>query len=368
MKEDNMKYCYDKNLPWPYSKNEMKLVKQRGNGILYDSELHRFEDFDHNEIDITGEVIFPRTGVAQIYDLLDEIVRQGGTPAFSKDEMEQVRKWPKYVQTKRTGHMLTGKDLLDEEVIERLEQIYGTEFFMKTLRKDFSGIIPIELLKDKECAFYKTLVHHPDTEFFISEKVNIEQDQYGKKEYRCFVVDGEIYNISRFTSRILHEIDPQVLEKLQNIVASLKGSFPKNYVLDVFEYELNGEKDLDVLEFNSIDASGLYLYNSCIEKSDDLLHKNPRHVATEFVSVLEECTSQGQITGDAKNLYSIPDTFSNDLSCMCVVGMLGARVFDAHISPEDFGRHVPIFNIGKFVNPVKFDDDLARHPVKEKKM
>ena len=52
---------------------------------------------------------------------------------------------------------------------------------------------------------------------------------------------------------------------------------------------------------------------------------------------------------------------------MCVVGMLGARVFDAHISPEDFGRHVPIFNIGKFVNPVKFDDDLARHPVKEKK-
>ena len=79
-------------------------------------------------------------------------------------------------------------------------------------------------------------------------------------------------------------------------------------------------------------------------------------------------TATSQAIDVVKDLYSIPDTFSNDLSCMCVVGMLGVRVFDAHISPEDFGRHVPIFNIGKFVNPVKFDDDLARHPVKEKKM
>lgn len=262
--------------------------------------------------------------------------------------------------------MLTGKDLLDEEVIERLEQIYGTELFLKTLNKDFSSVIPIELLKDKECAFYKTLVYHPNTEFFISEKVNIEQDQYGEKEYRCFVVDGEIYNISRFTSQILHEIEPQVLEKVQKIVASLKGIFPKNYVLDVFEYELNGDKDLDVVEFNSIDASGLYLYNSCIEKSEDLLHTDPNYVATEFRSSLEDCTSEGKITIDRQNLYSIPGTFSNDLCGMCMFGVLGVKVLDAHISPQDFGRHVPMINLGSFVNPVQFDNDLHRPLMKKK--
>lgn len=361
-----MRYCYDKNLPWEYSRNEMELVKQKKNGMLYDCESHRFEDFDHNEIDIIGEVIFPRTGVTQIYDLLDEIVRQEGIPAFSKDELEKIRKWPKYVQTKRLSHTLTGKDLLDEEVISRLEEIYGTEFFLKTLDKDFSSIIPIELLKDRECAFYKTLVNHSNTEFFISEKVNIEQDQYGKKEYRCFIVNGELYNISRFTSRILHKIEPQILEGVQKIVASLKGMFPQNYVLDVFEYELNGEKDLDVVEFNSIDASGLYLYNSCIEKSDDLLHIDLNHVASEFRSSLKHCTKEGKITIDSQNLYSVPGTFSNDLCSMCIFGMPGVRVMDTHISTQDFGRHVPMIDLGSFVDPVQFDNDLHRPLVKKK--
>lgn len=262
--------------------------------------------------------------------------------------------------------MLTGKDLLDEEVIERLEQIYGTELFLKTLNKDFSSVIPIELLKDKECAFYKTLVYHPNTEFFISEKVNIEQDQYGEKEYRCFVVDGEIYNISRFTSQILHEIEPQVLEKVQKIVASLKGIFPKNYVLDVFEYELNGDKDLDVVEFNSIDASGLYLYNSCIEKSEDLLHTDPNYVATEFRSSLKHCTSEGKIAIDRQNGYSVSGVFSNDLYSMCTFGVLGFRVMDAHVSPRDFGRHEPMIDLVSFVVPVQFDDDLHKPLMKKK--
>ena len=47
-----MLYCFDKNLPWDYSKREMAISKMNQNGILYDNKLKIFTDFDGNIIDI----------------------------------------------------------------------------------------------------------------------------------------------------------------------------------------------------------------------------------------------------------------------------------------------------------------------------
>lgn len=90
--------------------------------------------------------------------------------------------------------------------------------------------IPTKLLLDEECAFYKTLLHHLDDEFIISRKANIVEDEYGKKEYRCFVVNNEIYNISRFTTSVLHDIDFKILNEATKIIESLKEVFPNFYV------------------------------------------------------------------------------------------------------------------------------------------
>ena len=86
-----MLYCFDKNLPWDYSKREMAISKMNQNGILYDNKLKIFTDFDGNIIDIKSKLIFPRTGETQIHDMNDEIIKQGGIPIMSNNDVEIVK-------------------------------------------------------------------------------------------------------------------------------------------------------------------------------------------------------------------------------------------------------------------------------------
>ena len=353
---DIMVYCFDKNLPWDYSKREMAISKMSCNGILYDSKLKVFTDFEGKIIDIKDKLIFPRTGVAQINDMNDEIIHQGGFPVVSNDQIDIVESWPDYYSDERKSKLIKGRDLIDINVIKNIEAVYGQEIFIKTKSKNFSAIIPVSLLLDDRCAFYKTLLHHLDDDFIISKKVNIVEDKYGRKEYRCFIVNDEIYNISRCMESVLHNIDVNLLNKAQKIVEKLKGVFPSSYVLDLFEYQLDGKIHIDVMEFNPIHASGIYLYNSCMNKSDDILHTNLRKISYEFIDKIEECTTEGKEFNDRSILYDVPNSFSNDLRSICLTGKIGTKiVYDLNLSEEDFARHNPIQD---FSSAVLLSDDF----------
>lgn len=319
-----MIYCFDKRLPFDYSKSEMALAKKAGNGILYDGELGIFTDFSGNKVDISEKNLFPRTGVTQIYEMNESILKHGGKPIISNEEINKIVNWPKYYKTKRKMKIYLGSDLINPEVINEIEKEFGQEFFIKTAEKNFSGIVPISLLKDKECVFYKALQYHLEDSFIISEPINILNDQYGVKEYRCFVINNEPYNISRFTTKVFHQIDIVVLERLKEIIASMEGIFSGNYVVDLMEYESNQEKYIDVVEFNPIHGSGLFLYNSVLEKSEDILHtKNIRNISKEFITQIDNCKMEGQVINAHGNLYDIRDGFSSDLRSIYLTGERG---------------------------------------------
>lgn len=212
-----MIYCFDTRLPWDYSKKEKEEAKINGNGILYDSKLKKFMDYSENIIDIKGKLIFPRTGAAQIHDMNEEIVRQGGRTVVTNEQINIIENWPNYYFDKKNSKIIKGSELIDIDIIKEIDSSYGQEIFIKTKLKNFSAVIPIELLLDKDCAFYKTLLYHLDDDFIISKKVDIIEDEYGKKEYRCFIVNGEIYNISRFTTSVLHSIDLKILNELEKL-------------------------------------------------------------------------------------------------------------------------------------------------------
>lgn len=340
-----MIYCFDKNLPWDFSKREMAISKMSSNGILYDSELKVFTDFEGKIIDIKDKLIFPRTGVEQIYDMNDEIIHQGGFPVVSNDQIYIVESWPNYYSDERKSKLIKGRDLIDINIIKNIEAVYGQEIFIKTKSKNFSAVIPVSLLLDDSCAFYKALLHHLDEDFIISKKVNIVEDKYGRKEYRCFIVNDEIYNISRFMESVLHNIDSKLLNKAQKIVDKLKGVFPSFYVLDLFEYQLDGKIHIDVMEFNPIHASGIFLYNSCMNKSDDILHTNLKKISYEFIDKIDECTTEGKEFNDRSILYDVPNSFSNDLRSICLTGEIGIGfVYDLNLSEADFARHNPIYD------------------------
>lgn len=138
-----MLYCFDKKLPFDYSKLEMEISKLNGNGILYDNELKVFTDFKGNKIDITGKLIFPRTGVIQIYKMNDDIINQGGIPIVTNEQINMIEDWPKYYNTDRKMKILKGRDLINSNVISELESVYGKEVFLKTKSKNFNSVISI---------------------------------------------------------------------------------------------------------------------------------------------------------------------------------------------------------------------------------
>ena len=339
-----MLYCFDHMLPFDYSKFEMELSQINNNGILYNQQLKKFTDFEGNEINISGELIFPRTGATQIYEMNDDIIAKNGIPIISNNEIDMIEKWPMYCETERKIRILKGKDLVDPSILIELENAYGSEVFIKTKKKNFSNIIPLRLLQDSDCAFYKAMCHHLDEDFIISEKIDIKEDEYGKKEYRCFIIDNQVYNISRFTVNVLHKIDRNVLEKAETIVKSLKGKLPGHYVLDLFEYQKGDLSYIDVAEINPIHASGLYLYNSAMEKSCDLLHSNLENVSSEFSGKIDECSIYGTVINDRDSLYEVRNSFAGDFRSICLTGDIGLIFSDYTPSVKIFARHAEIYN------------------------
>lgn len=207
------------------------------------------------------------------------------------------------------------------------------------------------MLLDRECAFYKALLYHLDDDFIISKKVNILEDEYGQKEYRFFVINNEVYNISRCTTSILHRIDSDILNEALRVIESLKGVFPGYYVVDLMEYELDKKRYIDVVEFNTISSSGLYLYNSCLKKSSDLLHQDINKIAEEFADNIDKCSTLGKVLNDASNLYNMKDSFANHLRSICLFGTpeMG-DIIDFDICNKDFARKTPIIDFSKMIS------------------
>ena len=72
--------------------------------------------------------------------------------------------------------------------------------------------------------------------------------------------------------------------------------------------------------FNTISSSGLYLYNSCLKKSSDLLHQDINKIAEEFADNIDKCSTIGKVFNNGSNLYNMKDGFANHLRSICLIG------------------------------------------------
>lgn len=350
-----MVFCFDTRVNFEYTDAEMALAKKKGIGILYDAENDTFLDFESNVMNINGVYVFPRTGSAQIYEINNAIIRHGGIPVLSNEEVDIVNSWPNYVQTKRNIKVYNGSELCDDEVISKIEEQFGTRFFFKTKKKDFKDIIDISLFKNKECAFFKALSEHKDDEFFISDEVEVASDNLGIEEYRVFVEEGRVMNISRMTTDVFHRISPDVVEYALTMVDALRDKFPSYYSFDVFRTKKNGNTLLDVVEFNPIHAAGIYLYNSIIDESSDLEHINERGIAREFMGTIGACTYDGSVINNRENTYKIPDSFSSDLKSFAIEGNLGLKFTTLSMKKSMYANTKPLFCS---FSPIMSDADL----------
>jgi len=269
-----MYYCY--SIKRGLFDNEMQHAKDTNVYIFYDEETDKFYTKEEKELDINGLNIFPRTGALQANKLLNAIIRHKGNCLIKETDYNITLDWPNYIETKRKNIIMTGKEILENP--NKIVDMFGNnKVFFKTKNKNYSGIIEVLDLTNSSRIINKALENHQNEDFIISDVVSILKDEFGPLEYRCFVVNNKILNVSRVCDYLYHKIDERIIFELQNYIERLeKTDFPNSYVIDIFEYiDEFGEKNIDILECNPIVASGTFLYNSVFLKDYDLLHTNP---------------------------------------------------------------------------------------------
>lgn len=324
-------------------------LKKQGQFCFYNPESDGFYTPDLNSIDITGKEIIPHNFANDEMQLFHKAIREhGGIISKDIEQIKKVYNWLDYYTPKRRMRKISGRELIEPEILSKIEQLYGSEIFFKTLEKSYSEIVKTEYLKIQDTIIGIALERHLDDVFIISEVVDILKDDIGNKEYRVFVFDNQILNISRHTNVFLHKIDYSVYQKAQQIVDVMKiKGFPSSYVVDLFEYMTkDGNIDIDVVEFNGFSAAGRYLYNSVSEiPTLDMLHENILNIAIEKRDLVNLCLLPDPKYKDfvdgftASKYCDMPGSFANDLKVLN--GFNNVMTFD---NKFDLGRRITEYN------------------------
>lgn len=276
--------------------------------IYYDDESNVFKDENDNEVDVTNKKVFPVSFIFQLPSLIKALTDNGAIIPNTQDQIHMVEEWYNHIVTNRNMISFTGNMLNDPELLTYIYEVFGqnSEVFLKTAKKDYNGIIDLTELYEEESDLRKAIKLHEDEEFILSEKVEVNEDEIGQEEYRIFIYQGRIMNISRITDTVYHTIPEDLIEYVEELLTRIPKNFPKSFVLDVFSYQ----HMYDVLECNPIEASGRYLYNSVFSISEDLTHTNIESIPEEKDSTKVSYSTEE--TMKPSTLVKVQGSFAKD--------------------------------------------------------
>ncbi|MDR1101159.1 MAG: hypothetical protein LBL34_02230 [Clostridiales bacterium] len=301
---------YDKNTAFNMfcMQEDLLLAESLGKLVLFDLRKGKFINSKGKKVDIAGKTIFCRTSVGDTEEMFEAIEKHGGKIIGSLDETLKVRRWFDYIQPQhrriaKTNHI----DVLEN--MEKHMQEFDNPFFLKSLVKNFAGkttcsienmqgsgpnmVIPIKKYQVEGFPGVSFRHGNNNEDWLISNFVNVnsevreEQDFPVRREWRVFVVSGEILSISRFSDYII-PIESDITIKIEEEIARFGQveSFPKNYVCDFFEYDKNGETFFDICEFNPIESAGVYRSNGLIvDDNGKLINPIRKYDIDEFKKI-----------------------------------------------------------------------------------
>lgn len=312
MNQINLMYCYKDKPEKDRYKSSYELYmysKERNDACFYNQSTDCFYNKDGIKIDIRKKQILPNVYIEDIDYIIRAIERNGGIPMNNLEQIERIKSWNKEISTERVLFNVTGRDLLENESIRKklidISKETG-EIFLKTKEQDFSGVIPIQELFDPFYGLIPALQLHKEDEFIVGEKISILEDQFGTLEYRCFVIDGKILNISRNLFLTYHPIPDFVRVQAEKILERIKKieNFPTTFCLDLMCYEVTNADTIivDILELNPLEASGEYLYNSIYPLSLNENKENSADIMTKIDSVKSIMIDSVPIYKKEKNL------------------------------------------------------------------
>lgn len=270
----NLEQCTDSRERNFYerARENVMLAKQKGKLLLFDSRTQTFIDCNGNAIDIREKEIFPRCKIQESEQLLNAIENNGGNSIVTQADSKIVENWFEYIDVERKFFRTTFGEV--QKNLQFYEKKFGKKFFLKTVKKQFSNICQIVQVGNSKCLVSfvghslfggNMLISDDSTPVLVTDALSIIKDDYGKREWRVFVVKGKIWCISRASDDLV-DIEQYVIEKIQRKIEQLSkiSIFPSSYCIDFFEYNSNGKVIFDICEFNSIESSGVYRNNNLV--------------------------------------------------------------------------------------------------------
>ena len=128
------------NNPYNSKKEEIEYaLKNENNVLFYDEITDSFYNANGEIQDIAGLRIFFRTNISKEEIVREAILRQGGYSLNTKDNIDKIKQWSKFIPTKRNLILATGKEILENKNLKSriFDMQIDNEIFLKTVQKTF---------------------------------------------------------------------------------------------------------------------------------------------------------------------------------------------------------------------------------------
>jgi len=269
---------------------DMDLAKQLNKFAIYDKQTDAFYDKNNNVISLNGKNVFARCIIPDMNLLFDKLEEDGANLVIDKLRTQKVYSWPKFIQpiyrdveSMTYGEFLKNFDALKDKFgsvffktkkknihceVLNVVNLQGMEFKSINSEDDLEGddanndifFEPMYIvMTDKVKGFndHRFMFLDKNEDVFVSSKLDIVKDHNHDDlpvEYRSFVIDGK-FIVKR--SWVPNQEVPEKVERLvEKTIEALPSEMPKTFVLDMLEFEKDGEKFYDICEFNPITCSG----------------------------------------------------------------------------------------------------------------
>lgn len=258
---------------------ELKYSSHLNNCIICDLSNRLVADMDGKEVSLLNIRVFLRCSIDCFERASALLCELGANLIESVSEYNTIEQWYKYCDTGRDIKTITVNELLTNATEDTLSGITISDnmLFLKTINKGFSLQLSTDVLtndKKRLKKFFSDCAVSDDQELMLTSWHRLKTDSLGTIEARAFVVNGEIWNVSRNLHSVKHSVPKTLRTALEVEVKSLSKiiDFPHSFAIDMGLFLYGSEFVPDIIEINPISVSLCYINNSVFNTvSEDIM-------------------------------------------------------------------------------------------------
>lgn len=232
-----MYYCSNKK---HLNNSNVKRLIPRSSYLYYDEEKKIFTNRSNRKKNIKGQEIVIISDGLGTKELENAITQAQAINYNSFEDYKKLEEWYRYIEPKRLLLEFPGNMINDINFLRCIKKLFGLNSIIhfSSATRDFSKDIYLYELLVFDSPIRLALALHPNDTFIISEKMVINEDEYGQEEYDVLVEKGNIVNIIRtYETPLDYVISKEVIDAVNNIMLHFPKKYPDTFVLRIASYQ-----------------------------------------------------------------------------------------------------------------------------------